>query len=444
MSTSSTRAFIDTMSDRHVGRDRQRLTATVTDVTVERQRALLVALDDGSDPAGVPISLDEIARLVDTAGSVAVERAVQKRPKPDPATYIGKGKADELASIGRALDIDLVVVDGELTPVQQRNLQEIFGVDVVDRVALILDIFAQHASSRAGRAQVELAMLHYRLPRLRGKGVEMSRLGGGIGTRGPGETKLETDRRRVLRRISQLDRELEELETVRATQRKARRRSEIPSVALVGYTNAGKSSLLNRLTDAEVLVEDRLFSTLDATVRRLNLPTGREMVISDTVGFLRDLPHDLVDAFHSTLEETIGSDLLVHVVDASADDPERQIAAVRSTLQEIEAHEIPELMVLNKIDRASPVAVERLLGRHSGAVPVSATKGAGIDTLLEALDRAISAEAIDVEVLIPFDRGDLVDLIHRVGEIVSESHEAGGTRVKARIPSRHTTAFAGL
>jgi GTP-binding protein HflX len=247
-----------------------------------------------------------------------------------------------------------------------------------------------------------------------------------------------------LRRISQLDGELEELETVRATQRKARRRSEIPSVALVGYTNAGKSSLLNRLTDAEVLVEDRLFSTLDATVRRLNLPTGREMVISDTVGFLRDLPHDLVDAFHSTLEETIGSDLLVHVVDASADDPERQIAAVRSTLQEIEAHEIPELMVLNKIDRASPVAVERLLGRHSGAVPVSATKGAGIDTLLEALDRAISAEAIDVEVLIPFDRGDLVDLIHRVGEIVSESHEAGGTRVKARIPSRHTTAFAGL
>jgi len=432
------------MSDRHVGRERRRLTATVTDVTVERQRALLVALDDGRDPTGIEVSLDEMERLIDTAGSEVVERAVQKRLKPDPATYIGKGKADELASIGRALDIDLVVVDGELTPVQQRNLQEVFGVDVVDRVALILDIFAQHASSRAGRAQVELAMLHYRLPRLRGRGIEMSRLGGGIGTRGPGETKLETDRRRVLRRISQLDKELEELETVRSTQRKARRRSEIPAVALVGYTNAGKSSLLNRLTDAGVLVEDRLFSTLDATVRRLQLPTGREIVMSDTVGFLRDLPHDLVDAFHSTLEETIGSDLLVHVVDASTGDPERQIAAVRATLQEIEAHEIPELMVLNKIDRASPVAVERLLGRHPGAVPLSATKGKGVDLLLEAIDRAISADAVDVEVLIPFDRGDLVDLIHRIGEVVSETHEERGTRVKARIPKRHRESFSGL
>jgi GTP-binding protein HflX len=432
------------MSDRHVGRDRQRLTATVTDVTVERQKALLVALDDGTDPAGVSLSLDEIELLVDTAGSDVVERAVQRRAKPNPATYIGKGKADELASIGRALDIDLVVVDGELTPVQQRNLQEVFGVDVVDRVALILDIFAQHATSRAGRAQVELAMLHYRLPRLRGRGVELSRLGAGIGTRGPGETKLETDRRRVLRRISQLDKELEDLETVRATQRKARRRSEIPAVALVGYTNAGKSSLLNRLTNADVLVEDRLFSTLDATVRRLPLPNGREIVMSDTVGFLRDLPHDLVDAFHSTLEETIGSDLLVHVVDASADDPERQVAAVRATLEEIGAHEIPELMVLNKIDRASPVAVERLLGRHTGAVPISATKGTGVDLLLEAIDRAIFAGAVDIEVLIPFDRGDLVDLIHRVGDIVSESHEAVGTRVKARVPAKHAVAFSAL
>lgn len=432
------------MTDRHVGRSRRRLTATVTDVTVERQRALIVALDDGKDPAGVEISLDEIERLVDTAGSVTVERAVQRRPKPDPATYLGKGKANELAAVGRALDIDLVVVDGEVTPVQQRNLQEVFGTDVVDRVALILDIFALHATSRAGRAQVELAMLHYRLPRLRGKGIEMSRLGGGIGTRGPGETRLETDRRRVLRRISQLDRELEGLEVVRATQRKARRRSEMPSVALVGYTNAGKSSLLNRLTDAGVLVEDRLFSTLDATVRRLELPTGREIVVSDTVGFVRDLPHSLVDAFHSTLEETVGSDLLVHVVDAAADDPERQITAVRSTLQDLEAHEIPELMVLNKIDVASPVAVDRLLARHPGAVPVAATTGTGIDLLLESLDAALSADRIDVEVLIPFDRGDLVDLIHRVGDVLSEDHEPGGTRVKARVPRKHAGAFRGL
>jgi GTP-binding protein HflX len=432
------------MSHRQVGRDRRRLTATVTDVTVERQRALIVALDDGKDPAGVDISLDEIERLVDTAGSETVERAVQRRPKPDPATYLGKGKADELAAVGRALDIDLVVVDGELTPVQQRNLQEVFGTDVVDRVALILDIFALHATSRAGRAQVELAMLHYRLPRLRGKGIEMSRLGGGIGTRGPGETRLETDRRRVLRRISQLDRELEGLEIVRATQRKARRRSEMPSVALVGYTNAGKSSLLNRLTDAGVLVEDRLFSTLDATVRRLELPTGREIVVSDTVGFVRDLPHALVDAFHSTLEETVGSDLLVHVVDAAADDPERQITAVRSTLQDLEAHEIPELMVLNKIDVASPVAVDRLLARHPGAVPVAATTGTGIDLLLESLDAALSADRVDVEVLIPFDRGDLVDLIHRVGDVLSEEHEPGGTRVKARVPRKHAGAFVEI
>ena len=429
------------MSNQHVGRSRRRLTATVTDVSVEVQRALIVGLDDGRDSAGVEVSLNEIARLVDTAGSETVERAVQKRAKPDPATYIGKGKAEELASIGRTLDIDLVVVDGELTPVQQRNLQEIFGTDVVDRVALILDIFAQHATSKAGRAQVELAMLRYLLPRLRGKGVEMSRLGAGIGTRGPGETRLETDRRRVLRRISQLDRELEELEVVRATQRKARRKSQVPSVALVGYTNAGKSSLLNRLTDAAVLVEDRLFSTLDATVRRLELPSGRQVVLSDTVGFLRDLPHGLVDAFHSTLEETIGSDLLVHVVDAAADDPDRQIAAVRATLQEIEAHQIPEVMVLNKIDIASPVAVERLLARHPGAVPLAATTGTGIEALLEALDVAMSLDRIDVELLIPFDRGDLVDLIHRIGDVVSESHEAGGTRVKARIPKRYAGSF---
>jgi GTP-binding protein HflX len=221
-------------------------------------------------------------------------------------------------------------------------------------------------------------------------------------------------------------------------------KSEVPSVALVGYTNAGKSSLLNRLTDAGVLVEDRLFSTLDATVRRLELPSGREVVVSDTVGFLRDLPHGLVDAFHSTLEETVGSHLLVHVVDAAADDPERQIAAVRATLQEIEAHQIPEMMVLNKIDIASPIAVDRLLARHPGAVPVSATKGHGVDLLLETIDRAIAAEAVDVEVLIPFGRGDLVDLIHRVGEIVSEAHEEGGTRIKARLPKKHAGAFTTL
>jgi len=433
------------MTERHVGRDRQRLTASVTDLAVGRQRALVVALaDDRRTVAEVEASLDEIERLTDTAGSDVVERAVQRRARPDPATYIGKGKAEELASIGRALDIDLVVVEGELSPVQQRNLQEIFKTDVVDRVALILDIFAQHATSGPGRAQVELAMLHYRLPRLRGKGIELSRLGGGIGTRGPGETKLESDRRRVLKRISQLEEELESLATIRHTQRKARRRSEIPAAALVGYTNAGKSSLLNRLTGAAVLVEDRLFSTLDATVRRLALPAGREALISDTVGFVRDLPHTLVEAFQSTLEEAVDTDLLLHVVDASADDPERQLTSVRITLQEIGAHELPELLVINKADVASPVVVERLLALHPGSVAVSAITGLGIDALLEGIETRLAPRWIDLDITIPFERGDLVSLLHRVGEIISEEHRPDGTRLKARVPARHAAAFHAL
>ena len=417
----------------------------MTDLGVGRQRAIIVALaDDHRTPAEVQASLDEIERLTDTAGSDVVERAVQRRPHPDPATYLGKGKAEELAAVGRALDVDLVVIDGELSPVQQRNLQQIFETDVVDRVALILDIFAQHATSGAGRAQVELAMLRYRLPRLRGKGVELSRLGGGIGTRGPGETKLESDRRRVLKRISQLEDDLESLSTVRHTQRKARRRSEIPAAALVGYTNAGKSSLLNRLTGANVLVEDRLFSTLDATVRRLPLPAGREVLISDTVGFVRDLPHTLVEAFRSTLEEVVDTDLLLHVVDAAADDADRQLTAVRATLQEIGAHELPELLVINKVDVAGLVVVERLLALHPGAVAVSATTGTGIESLLEAIESRLAPLWVDLDILIPFDRGDLVSLLHRNGEVISEEHGPDGTRLKARVPARHAGAFEAL
>lgn len=417
----------------------------MTDLGVGRQRAIIVALaDDHRTPAEVQASLDEIERLTDTAGSDVVERAVQRRPHPDPATYLGKGKAEELAAVGRALDVDLVVIDGELSPVQQRNLQQIFETDVVDRVALILDIFAQHATSGAGRAQVELAMLRYRLPRLRGKGVELSRLGGGIGTRGPGETKLESDRRRVLKRISQLEDDLESLSTVRHTQRKARRRSEIPAAALVGYTNAGKSSLLNRLTGANVLVEDRLFSTLDATVRRLPLPAGREVLISDTVGFVRDLPHTLVEAFRSTLEEVVDTDLLLHVVDAAADDADRQLTAVRATLQEIGAHELPELLVINKVDVAGLVVVERLLALHPGAVAVSATTGTGIESLLEAIESRLAPLWVDLDIVIPFDRGDLVSLLHRNGEVISEEHGPDGTRLKARVPARHAGAFEAL
>jgi GTP-binding protein HflX len=428
------------MTDRHVGRDRQRLTATVTDVTVDRQRALLVALAGDRTVHAAQASLDELELLTDTAGSDTVERAIQRRDNPDPATYIGKGKAKELAGVGKALDVDVVVVDGELSPVQQRNLQEIFGCDVVDRVALILDIFALHATSRAGMAQVELAMNRYRLPRLRGQGTELSRLGGGIGTRGPGETKLETDRRRVLDRISQLERELEDLKTIRDTQRKARRRAEMPTAALVGYTNAGKSSLLNTLTGAGVLVEDRLFSTLDATVRRLELPSGRLALLSDTVGFVRELPHMLVEAFRSTLEEATDTDVLVHVVDASADDPDGQIAAVRSTLAEIGAGGAEELLVINKIDVARPEAVTRLLNLNPGAVPVSAHTAEGIPALVAALDEALTPETVDMELLVPFRRGDVVAFVHDVAEILSEGHEAEGTRIKARMPVKHSAA----
>ncbi len=381
-------------------------------------------------------------RLVDTAGSDVVEVVTQRKPHPDPATYLGKGKAKELAGLGKALDIDLLVVDGELSPVQQRNLQQIFEVDVVDRVALILDIFALHATSRAGMAQVELAMSRYRLPRLRGKGIEMSRLKKGIGARGPGETQLETDRRRVLRRISQLEQELEDLSTVRDTQRKARKRSEAPTAAIVGYTNAGKSSLLNALTGSDVLVEDRLFSTLDATVRRVRLPSGREALLSDTVGFVRDLPHQLVESFRSTLEEAVDTDLLLHVVDASADQPERQIAAVRETLEAINAHQIPEKLVLNKVDAISAGALTRLTNLHPDAVVVSAATGTGLNALMSFVDEALTPETEDLELLIPFDRGDLVAQIHETAEILSETHEEAGTHLKARVPIRHVAGLA--
>lgn len=430
------------MTSRPIGRDRQRLTATVTDIDVERQKALLVAVvDDGSTPAEIDDSLAEMERLVDTAGSDVVDVVTQRKPHPDPATYLGKGKAKELAGLGKALDIDLLVVDGELSPVQQRNLQQIFEVDVVDRIALILDIFALHATSRAGMAQVELAMLRYRLPRLRGKGIELSRLGAGIGTRGPGETKLETDRRRVLQRISQLDGELKDLATVRDTQRKARRRAETPSAALVGYTNAGKSSLLNALTGSDVLVDDQLFSTLDATTRRVELSSGREAVLSDTVGFVRDLPHQLVESFRSTLEEAVDTDLLIHVVDSSADQPERQIAAVRETLESIGAHQIPELMVLNKADAVSQEVLTRLTNMHPDAVVVSAVAGTGLAALMGHVEEAVTPEAQDLELLIPFGRGDLVAHIHEVAEILSENHEEGGTRVKARVPVRYVSGL---
>jgi len=308
------------MSHAREGRQRRRLTATEVDLDVVRQRALLVGTGAGTRSTDeAEASLDELSLLADTAGAEPVERVLQRRDTPDHATYIGKGKAEELRALAEALDVDVVIFDDELSPAQQRNLEKLFARDVVDRVALILDIFAQHASSQEGMVQVELAQLRYRLPRLRGRGLALSQQGAGIGTRGHGETQLEVDRRRILRRVTKLEHGLDRLAATRATQRKARRRRAMPTVALVGYTNAGKSTLLNRVTDAGVLVDDRLFSTLDPTTRRLRLLGGEIVLLSDTVGFVRRLPHQLVEAFRSTLEEVADADLLLHVVDAGSD-----------------------------------------------------------------------------------------------------------------------------
>ena len=435
--------------EHHVRRAGRRLTATVTDLEVERQRALLVGVAvRGADLDLAETSLDELSLLTDTAGSDPVEIILQRRDAYDPATLIGRGKASELAAESKALDIDVVVFDNDLSPAQQRNLQQIFEVDVVDRVALILDIFAQHATSRAGMLQVELAQLRYRLPRLRGKGIELSRLGGGmrggIGARGPGETKLETDRRRIQDRITKLEKELKHVAKSQATQRKSRNRSSVPSVALVGYTNAGKSSLLNRLTDAGVHVEDRLFSTLDSTVRRLDLPGGQEIVLSDTVGFVRRLPHQLVEAFRSTLDETTDADLLLHVVDGAEPSAEGQIAAVRQVLEEIDAAAVPELLVLNKSDIADPTGFERLRMLHPDAVAVSAETGDGMEDLLEAVVKELSAMTTEMELLVPYDRGDVVAALHRTGEVLDTEHEASGTRVRVRLPNAEAGRYAEL
>jgi GTP-binding protein HflX len=428
---------------------RRRLTATEVDLGVVRQRALLVGTGIGMRGAeAAEDSLDELARLVDTAGAEPVELVLQRRDRPDPATYIGSGKAKELQELAQALDVDLVVFDDELMPAQQRNLEKLFSCDVVDRVALILDIFAQHAHSQEGMVQVELAQLRYRLPRLRGRGTKLSqqRAGGGargglVGNRGPGETQLEVDRRRILERVRKLEKDLERLARTRTTQRKARQRRELGTLALVGYTNAGKSTLLNRLTHAHVLVEDRLFSTLDTTTRRLPLPGGEVVLLSDTVGFVRRLPHQLVEAFHSTLEEVVDADLLVHVVDGSAYDADEQIEAVHDVLREIGADAVPELVVVNKTDIADPRQVQHLLDAHAGAVAVSAGTGEGVEALLDRLAARLRALVPIVELEVPYDRGDVVAALHRDGEVLVEVHGEGGTRVRARLPRVDVARF---
>ena len=435
------------LADRQALRRVVGLSTELEDITeveyrqVRLERVVLVGVWTEGTVSQAERSLRELAQLAETAGALVLEGLIQRRERPDPATYIGSGKAKELRDVVVDSGADTVICDGELSPGQLRHLEDVVKVKVVDRTWLILDIFAQHARSRAGRAQVSLAQMEYLLPRLRGWGESLSRQAGGraggatggVGTRGPGETKIETDRRRIRDQMVSLRRELKQMERVRQTQRSGRRRSGTPAVALAGYTNAGKSSLLNRLTGAGVLVEDALFATLDPTVRRLDLPSGRDCTVADTVGFVRPLPHHLVEAFRSTLEEVTDANLVLHVVDGSDDEPEEQMSAVREVLAEIGAGGLPELVVINKADLADPLAIARLRRREPGAIVVSALTGEGIDELLRALDERLPHPQVEVDVVIPYNRGDLVASAHRLGEVLAEDHLPDGTRLHALV-----------
>ncbi|MEA3185419.1 MAG: GTPase [Ilumatobacteraceae bacterium] len=410
------------------------LGATLIERT-KREKIVLVGVTfPGHTDAETEASLDELALLIDTAGADEAGRMVQRRDNPDHTWFIGKGKVEELKDICLAVDADTVVFENELAPAQQYNLEKVLGRTAIDRTAVILDIFAQNAHTLEGKAQVELALLRYRLPRLRrGATAKLSQQRGGVGSRfGAGETKLEVDRRRIMRRITKLVADLKDLSATRELQRKSRSRSGLAAVTIVGYTNAGKSTLLNYLTRAGVLVEDRLFATLDPTTRRLSLPGGEPVLITDTVGFVRNLPHGLVEAFKSTLEVAGRGDYLVHVVDCTSPDPEGQISAVRTVLAEIEAAHLPELLVFNKRDAAPEVAAE-LVQRHEGSVAVSASTGEGIDVFLHTLSDRLRALSKIVELLIPYDRGDLLAAVHREGEVLSTCHEDDGVRVRARL-----------
>ena len=434
------------LEERHSLRRVAGLSTELTDVTeveyrqLRLERVVLVGVWTGGSIADAENSLTELAALAETAGSEVLEGLIQRRSQPDAATFIGRGKVDELRDVVIATGADTVICDGELSPSQLRKLEQQVKVKVVDRTALILDIFAQHAKSKEGKAQVELAQLQYLLPRLRGWGESLSRQGGGaggsgggVGTRGPGETKIETDRRRINTRISRLKREIKSLRTVRQTKRSKRTNSGVPAVAIAGYTNAGKSSLLNRLTSAGVLVEDALFATLDPTTRRTAAEDGRVFTLSDTVGFVRHLPHHIVEAFRSTLEEVAFADLVVHVVDGAHPDPEGQVVAVREVLGEVGADRIPELLVVNKMDAADEETILRLKRAWPDAVFVSARSGLGIDALHAAIAQRLPRPAVDLRVLLPYDRGDLVARIHRGGQVLDTRHTEQGTELRVRV-----------
>ena len=398
------------------------------------EKVVLIGVWTDGDFDQTQRSLAELAQLAETAGSQVLDVLVQRRDRPDPATYIGSGKLQELHQIVMATGADTVICNGELSPSQLSKMEKVVKVKVIDRTWLILDIFAQHARSREGKAQVSLAQMQYMLPRLRGWGDALSRQSGGIGTRGPGETKLESDRRRIGKSMSKLRREIKEMGVARTTQRAQRRRSNVPSVAISGYTNAGKSSLLNRLTSAGVLVENALFATLDPTVRQAKTPGGREFTLSDTVGFVRDLPHQLVEAFRSTLEEVAASDLILHVVDGSDPDPEGQLSAVRKVLADIDAQNIPELVVINKADAADPYVINRLKLHEKNSIAISALTGEGIDELVAMIEAQLPHPQLDIKATIPYDRGDLLARAYREGNVLSRTDTEVGTVIVAKVP----------
>jgi GTP-binding protein HflX len=435
------------LEDRHALRRVAGLSTELADVSeveyreLRLERVVLMGVWTDGTLAMAENSLRELSRLAETAGSEVLEALIQHRSRPDAATYVGAGKAQELAGLVASTGADTVICDGELSPGQLRQLEGVVKVKVIDRTALILDIFAQHARSKEGKAQVELAQLAYLMPRLRGWGESLSRQaggrvagGGGIGTRGPGETKIETDRRRIRIRMAKLRREISQMSVGRDVQRGQRRRREVPSVAIAGYTNAGKSSLLNRLTGAHLLVDDSLFATLDPAVRRTRTPSGLPITLTDTVGFVRHLPHQLVDAFRSTLEEVAEADLILHVVDGSDADPPAQLAAVREVLAEIGAGDVPELVVVNKADAADPIAIEGLRLAERQSVVVSAATGDGIELLLAELERLLPRHQREVCVVLPYQRGDLLSRAHAEGEVLAVEHGQDGTELTARVP----------
>jgi GTP-binding protein HflX len=434
------------LADRHALRRVKGFSTELQDISdaeyrqLQLERVVLVGVWTEGSAEMAENSLAELKALAETAGSEVLDGVIQRRDKPDPATYIGSGKVIELRQIVVATGADTVICDGELSPSQLRQLEDKLKVKVVDRTALILDIFAQHAKSKEGKAQVELAQIAYLLPRLRGWGDSLSRQvggraagGAGIGGRGPGETKIETDRRRIRDKMAKLRREIAEMKVSRDTKRQERKRFNIPSVAIAGYTNAGKSSLLNKLTDAGVLVENALFATLDPTVRKSQTSEGRVYTLSDTVGFVRHLPHQLIDAFKSTLEEVSGADLIVHVVDGSHPDPFEQIRAVREVITEIGGADIPEIIAINKVDAADPDVVMEILRKEKNSFAFSARTGFGIDGLIRAIEKSLPHPNVEINALIPYDRGDLVSAVHERGEILSEEYVETGTKMRALV-----------